>query len=119
MPRNAASWRCNDHHRTGPSELVLPSPEEILLVFKLVPILDQIKRMNGPDRFKSSLTLANVTLFSQAGQRPGANRHHPIVIKRPKTFHIQSIPGIFATQMIRDEQWDSDEGVLLDGAISQ
>jgi hypothetical protein len=45
--------------------------------------------------------------------------YDPTLIKHLKTFHIQSISGIFATQMIRDEQWDSDEGVPLDGGISQ
>jgi hypothetical protein len=43
----------------------------------------------------------------------------PTVITGPKTFYIQSISGIFVTQVIRDEQWDSDEGIPLYGAISQ
>jgi hypothetical protein len=45
--------------------------------------------------------------------------YDPTLIKHLKTCHIQSISGILAAQMIRNEQWYTDEGVSLDGAISQ
>ncbi len=35
--------------------------------------------------------------------RGGAKCYDPIVITGPRTFHIQTISGIFATQMMRDE----------------
>jgi hypothetical protein len=49
----------------------------------------------------------------------GDNCSDPNLIKEPKTFPMQSISGIFGTQMIRDGQWYPDAGASPAGATSQ